>query len=476
MISGSLGFFTTRIFVGLLGFAAVAVFSRIAPPEAYGRYALVMAAAGAVNACAFSWMGLFVLRRCNGQQERDTWLPTVIVAYLAMAGALSAVLCGAWLLFQGDDTPTLDYFVYLPIVALLLSWFDLSIQMSRARLQAGIFAAKSFAKALLGFGLGAAFVLMGWVQEGLLLGVCVGLGVVTVIWLRSDVRGISLAKPKREQVSTLLTFGVPLGASFAVNWVVEFADRFLIFWFLGDGAAAAGAYAMAYDLAKQPILLLASACSLVTLPLAARAYDGAGPRAAQPILAQNLSVLLLVCLPLCLMEFIAARPIVELLLGPSYRDTAAAIMPIVAVSVFISALRIYHFDLALHLTKRTGVIFRLTALTALVNVAANLVLIPRYGVVGAAYSSLLAQVGWIVAAFLIMPRAGVLAVSVKDTLKVLTVAAVFAAGLKLGALESDHLLVQLVPAATLYLLAVAVLNPANLMGQLRGGLARLKRT
>ncbi|MBB3264704.1 O-antigen/teichoic acid export membrane protein [Azospirillum sp. OGB3] len=473
MMSSGFAFFATRIAVGVLGFAAVAVFSRIVTPEAYGHYALVMAAAAAINACGFSWMGLFVLRKCGGDAaERDAWLSTVVTAFLVVACGVLAILGAVVAFYPGMNG--IDYVLYLPVIAILISWFDLSIQMSRARLKGSVFAAKSFAKALFGLALGSAFVLIGWKEEGLLLGTSIGFLLVTAIWLRSDLKGIALRWPARERVGLLLTFGGPLMLSLMVGWALDFADRFLIYWFIGE--AAAGAYAMAFDLAKQPIMLVASAASLVTLPMASRAFDSAGPRAARPIMAQNLTILLLVCLPLVLMEVISAQGIVGLLLGEAYRETGAAIMPLVALSVFISILRIYHFDLSLHLTKKTGYILKLTMLTAVLNIGANLFLIPRFGVIGAAYGSLAAQLGWVVAATILMPRAGVLAVPVKDLLKVTTAALLFAAGLKIAAMESDLLLVQLAPAGSLYLLALAVLNPANLMGQVRIALARLKRT
>jgi O-antigen/teichoic acid export membrane protein len=184
------GFFAARIGVGVLGFVMVAVFSRLMPPDDYGRYALVMGGAATVNACCFSWMGLCVLRLCRDDGvEREEWLSTVIVVFLGMAVLVLAACGVGWLVFGGGMP---DELYYLPAIALLVAWFELSIQVSRARLQPRVFAAKSFAKALLTLLFGTGFLLMGWTGQGLLLGVVAAFGVVTLIWIRADVCGFAV--------------------------------------------------------------------------------------------------------------------------------------------------------------------------------------------------------------------------------------------------------------------------------------------
>ncbi len=78
------------------------------------------------------------------------------------------------------------------------------------------------------------------------------------------------------------------------------------------------------------------------------------------------------------------------MVGIEYRATAKLILPLIAIASLLLGLKAYHFDLAFHLGGWTlGQAWGLLA-AAGVNLALNLVLIPRYGVAGAAWATIFA--------------------------------------------------------------------------------------
>jgi O-antigen/teichoic acid export membrane protein len=171
--------------------------------------------------------------------------------------------------------------------------------------------------------------------------------------------------------------------------VVDLSDRYLIYWMIGD--AAAGQYALAYGFAQQPMWMAMVAASRATLPHAARAYETAGVPAARELLSQALTILIFVTAPVLIVEIFFARELAGLFLGARYAPAAAEIMPIVALAIFINGWRSAYLDIGIHLIKKTRDLIKMWVVTAIANILFNLILIPRIGIVGAAYATLIAH-------------------------------------------------------------------------------------
>ena len=75
------------------------------------------------------------------------------------------------------------------------------------------------------------------------------------------------------------------------------------------------------------------------------------------------------------------------MIGEDLRGAAAAITPWIAFAALMSGLSSYYFGQAFTLGKRTSLLFVTMAIPALANVLLNLILIPAYGVMGAAWAT-----------------------------------------------------------------------------------------
>jgi O-antigen/teichoic acid export membrane protein len=92
---------------------------------------------------------------------------------------------------------------------------------------------------------------------------------------------------------------------------------------------------------------------------------------------------------------IFAEPIIGIMAAPDF-GSAASVVPIVCLGYVFFGLN-EHFRVPVMLTKRTGVLPPVFLVAVIVNVAANLVLIPIAGFVGAAWATV---AGFVVFAFL----------------------------------------------------------------------------
>jgi O-antigen/teichoic acid export membrane protein len=185
-------------------------------------------------------------------------------------------------------------------------------------------------------------------------------------------------------------YGLPLTASFALGFLVSTSDRILLDWFLGKGAV--GAYSAAYDLVHQAMTALMMTVNLGAFQLAVDALEEGGLSRARPQLERHGSLLLALGLPAAVGCCLLAENIARVLLGTGFSGPAARLIPIVAIAALLAGLKSFYFDLAFQLGKSTTKQIFPVTLSAVVNVAANLWLIPRLGLMGAAWATLVAVI------------------------------------------------------------------------------------
>jgi O-antigen/teichoic acid export membrane protein len=210
-------------------------------------------------------------------------------------------------------------------------------------------------------------------------------------------RGVGWPRPAPGLTRELLAYGLPLTATFALNFVVASSDRYLLAWFLGTGAA--GAYAAGYELGWTSVLLLMTVVNLAGYPLAMRAVESAGPAGAQIQLQQNGLLLLAVGLPALLGVVILAPNLARVILGAPFRADGARLLPWIGLAAFLGGVRLYYANLAFQLSRRTLGQLWVNLAAALLNIGLNCLWIPRFGLLGAAWATLLAYglglvLGW----------------------------------------------------------------------------------
>ena len=184
----------------------------------------------------------------------------------------------------------------------------------------------------------------------------------------------------------LLRVGVGVGVAgiFVTSYVK--LDQILVFEFAGSHQA--GLYGAAYRLLDQ-VQFIPISMMTTLFPLIAAAYASNRDRVKNLLQASG-EYLSMASLPILAFTIVAARPIMVLLFGPAYAAAAPA-LPILAgafVSISFGYL-VGNMVVVLELQRR----FALYAgIGLLLNAALNVVLIPRYGFLAAAWVTLLTEV------------------------------------------------------------------------------------
>jgi O-antigen/teichoic acid export membrane protein len=151
---------------------------------------------------------------------------------------------------------------------------------------------------------------------------------------------------------------------------------------------AVGYYSPGYDLAFQSLTLVLTVINTAAYPLAVKALASGGPETARRQLQENGELVATAALVGCATLIVLAPSIVLLLIGEAFRPTSLALLPIVAIAAALAGIKAYHFDTAFHLGEQSHVLVYISSLAAIVNIGLNLVLIPKLGVLGAAWGTL----------------------------------------------------------------------------------------
>ena len=247
--------------------------------------------------------------------------------------------------------------------------------------------------------LGIGLVLAGYAVAGALLGTMLAaLIAVTafwrVWWIGREFFDAGLAR-------RIVRFGAPLAASALVLWLATFADRWLLGYFAG--AEQAGLYAAGYDLQMNLLGVPMTVMQLAGVPLAVSALSERGAQGAQDQLRLLGAFMILIVLPAALGVVMTGPLLTTIFLGEEFRPLALSLFPVLIGATFLKALMMY-VNYGYFLAARSGLTLLSFSAAAVVDIALNLILIPRYGAWGSAVAALVAfGAGFAVAAAKMRP-------------------------------------------------------------------------
>jgi len=307
------------------------------------------------------------------------WALTLIVVGLGLAGR--ALI--AQLMF---DDPSLTTFSML-FVVFLAARVNLTFSLSYYRAISAIRMHTALQAVQIAFEIGVLYglsflrspdladALLGLVAvDGLLL-----LGVVGDIVRRE---GFSPKIP-RSTLKRFLRFSLPLIPAAAMYWIVNSSDRYVIVHLLGLDQA--GVYSAAYRL-SQVLKLMLHPVSFVLLPIVSTLWERGEPERARAYLSQSLFWLLVFAMP-ATAGLIAIGPMLLTLLGTEEFAVSRGLVALLVVGeLAVTVYQIHAYVVYLH--ERTWVFTALFTFLATFNLGLNLLLVPRWGVMGAAVATL----------------------------------------------------------------------------------------
>jgi O-antigen/teichoic acid export membrane protein len=311
---------------------------------------------------------------------------TVLLIISSLPITIVIVIFAPWLanLLLGSSS----YAIPVQVAALVMIMQNLSVPgMSwlRAENRAKIFSLLSIINVLIT--LGANVILVGIAHMGItgsLLATGAGNAIVVICTLPLILFRIGLV-PRLDITNNLLSFGLPFVFNSMSFWVLQFSDRYLLSR-LGSLEQTAN-YGVAYTLGGAlnaaiiaPFILAWPA----TMFVIAKRKDAS--KVFQLVFRWYSKMLLLATFAFTLVAIVVLN-----ILFPASYHSSASIIPIIAISNTFYGLYTI-FTVGINIRRKTWLIALAMVFTALINVGCNFILIPLYGSVGAALSTLIAYV------------------------------------------------------------------------------------
>lgn len=377
----------SRLVPGLLSFASLVVFTHLLSPAEYGVYALVLTSVALLKVGCFGWLDLSLTRLYMAAfDDPRSLLCTVLSLFLAIAaatGCLGLLVVAAW------PDPASVSVVLIAIPALWAhAWFELNLKFYQSKLLPARYGFMLATRSVVTLVLGYWLVRQGAGYYGPLAGFLAGSLLAGLSAFAADWRSIR-PRLERSHVMALAEFGAPLTLVAGLAILTEAAEKFMILQFLGR--ASLGAFSAAHELTSQSLLLLMMSVNLAGGPLVMRAYETGGDRAADGQIRHNGSMLLAIALPATLGIALLSHNLAYTLLGAAFREDAAALLPWIACAALLTGMRSYFFNLAFQVKKKLKPMMLNSAVSTVATMIFGLLLIPRFGVLGAAWSVLAAS-------------------------------------------------------------------------------------
>ncbi len=384
LIRHSIYYSIARGLPGLVSVAALAVYTRLLSTEEFGRYALVLAGVGLANVVLFQWLRLVLTRFLQAyNDDPERLLSTVLALFLTLGACVAALgfACAWWCVNPAWRGPAVLAVILLHTQA----WFELNLALAAAQLRPAWYGRMLVSKALLSLSIGGALAWTGLGTAAPVIGIIVAQLLAFAVFGAPAWRGVSPRWPKISVLRSQLRYGLPLTVTFALEWVISGFARVAISWFLNEHAV--GVYAAGYDLTFQSITLLLSIINTAALPLAVQALERRGPAACSTQLSKNGSLIMAAAAAGAAGVIALGPQLVGLVIGETFRAEAESILWIIAIASGIAGVKAFHFDIAFYLGKNTYILAAINGGAAALNIALNLILIPRYGIFGAAWAT-----------------------------------------------------------------------------------------
>jgi O-antigen/teichoic acid export membrane protein len=196
-------------------------------------------------------------------------------------------------------------------------------------------------------------------------------------------------------IMTATAYGVPLALSHSASFVLDYGDRFLIARILGLNAVAT--YAVPYDLTQNLAAGIFGPVRLAVVPIIFSLWVKQGQESTSQFASQVLTYMIALAIPIGTLFLIMNKDVILLLASAKYGDSAV-LTPYLFPGVLIGEMN-FLIASGLAIEKRTTLLAVNVICAGALNVGLNLILLPRWGLTGAAVATTAAYLALTIATY-----------------------------------------------------------------------------
>ena len=370
----------------VVGFLMIPFYTHYLSPADYGTLELLDLSLTLVTLVLTMWLNASVVRQYNDfHEDRDRNQAVSTVLILAFCIGVVVTIFGlqfsrplaAVILNRAD----LHFYVTLEAWSFLISTVNVvCLSYLRARQRSVVVVATGLISLTISLLLNIYFIavrhdgVVGVLYSSIISSIVVT--VPLVVYMLRNV-GFSFSYDK---LKGLIAFGSPLIITSVASFAVNFSDRFFLRHFAT--LSTVGVYALGYKFGFMLSLLVVQPFDTIWQ---ARIYEIAKRNASGDMFSRLFEYYCLVLVAAALALSIIIKEVMTLIASASFHD-AYKVVPVVALAYVFQGMN--RFVLAgTYIAKKTMWLAPVGLLTAAANVGLNLLLIPRFGMMGAAWAT-----------------------------------------------------------------------------------------
>jgi len=380
-----------QVAISLLHFIRLPILTKVLGTSLYGTWSLIWVTIALVVPLATLGLGMAMVRFLAAEKDNAKIreeLFSVVFTVLAAGVFISLILILCSDLFASSIFGDINYSHLVKLASFMIltqALSQVSIAFFRTFRRMKLYSVLLLAKAVVEVGLMVCFLLLGWELKGLIIAVITSGVLSTAIALSIVLRQTGFRFPRFTELGSYLKYGLPLVPTTAMLWIITSSDRYIIGYFMQ--ARDVGIYAAAYTLAHI-ISLLLGPLQAVLVPTISKSYDEGDIAKTRTYLKYSLKYLMMLAIPAAFGLSILASPLLRIFTTSEF-VSGNVVIPFIAFGLVIfnfHRICLYIF----YLMKKTYWVVRLLAISAILNIGLNLLLIPYLGILGAAVANLIA--------------------------------------------------------------------------------------
>jgi O-antigen/teichoic acid export membrane protein len=374
----------------VVGFLLIPVYSRYLAPEDYGVLALVAMLGQILYTLMNMGQSSALFRtyfRHDDPKDRETVVATSLWLILGLScpiGLLALVLSKP-LSSLLTGSPVYTVWVVLAIAGVTFKvLLRLPMAVLRAREQSRRYAGISVAQTVVGLVLAIVFVVgLHLGGRGVLLSQLVAELAVCAYVLPATLRGVSFRFSRRD-AHDLLTYGLALVPAALLSFLIHLSDRYFLKYYVS--VSAVGIYALGYRFGEI-LYFVILAFELAYPPFL---FGHLKNPEARPLFARVCTYYLALMGLIWLCVSLLAEEIVTIMAAPAYHEAYRVIPWIAGAFLFQGIGAVWNVGMQVNRVVKYRLL--MSASTAILCLSVNFLLIPRFGMMGAAASALTAFV------------------------------------------------------------------------------------
>ncbi len=396
-------YLSAGVFSAFAGLLSYGLLTRVLSPDHYGQLGLISSAIAFVVSC--SKLGLqhaivrffcFPERLAEGLSVQTLQKTIQVLTIFLML--LSVCLVWLFYFFYQDELDQLStsLLFVLTLSAALRVLISTWMNRCRALEQSSIIAKAQFIERslriiILLVGYFSGFISVFYALLAALVGEILQ-SLIYFVWLskfsqkESHAVAESQGQFDRQIVASLLLFSLPLMAKEMLHLVLEMGDRFIINAYMGS--AAVGQYAALYNLCLYVDWTVISAMAAALIPRVVTLYENQQTQRMADLVQALTHAYLLFSMMVVSGALLLGPVVVSLLAGDYYSQYPAYLLEMILMGILING-SMHIATLNLFLKKRANHLFFINGIAAALNVGLNFLMIPEFGLMGAAFSTVL---------------------------------------------------------------------------------------